>query len=221
MERIIRVTGKGKISLKPDTVCLSMNLTDVQKSYEEALEQSARQSDAVKAGLVSLGFKREDVRTTYFDVNTQYENYDKHGNYVKKLVGYRFEHKLKLEFGIDNELLGKVLYMLAHSNAAPEFNITYTVKDSERAKNELIAKAVEDSKAKAEVLAWAAGVALGSIVNIDYSWDELNFCVRPMRNVMAAKAFADKELRSGSFDMDIEPDDIRITDTVTVMWEIQ
>lgn len=222
MDRIMRVTGKGKISLRPDTVCLSMKLTDINESYEKAMEQSAVQSEALKSGLEKLGFKREDIKTSYFNINAKYENYDKHGKYIHKLAGYEFEHREKLEFAIDNELLGRVLYTLAHCEASPEINIEYTVRDTEAAKNNLIAKAVADSKAKAEVLAASSGVALGSIVNIDYSWDEMNFYVRPMNSVMPMKAFrcADECASAGAYAVDIEPDDINITDTVTVVWEI-
>ena len=33
MERTIRVTGKGKLSLKPDTIRLRIELTDLEKEY--------------------------------------------------------------------------------------------------------------------------------------------------------------------------------------------
>ena len=52
----------------------------------------------------------------------------------------------------------------------PEFSIEYTIKNPEKSKNELLANAVKDSMGKANVLADAAGVVLGDIVTIDFSW---------------------------------------------------
>ena len=73
-----------------------------------------------------------------------------------------------------------------------------------------------DFKEKAKVLAEAAGVSLGDIVTIDYSWDELEIVSRPVERCMmsAANDIAD------SYQMDIEPDDIEVSDTVTILWEI-
>ena len=126
-----------------------------------------------------------------------------------------------MEFGSDNDRLGKVLYALANCLVKPEFRISYTVKDPEAAKNELLGKAVSDAKDKAAVLTEAAGVTLKDIQSIDYSWGEIDFEVRPMnRALMADECMAPMAAGTGGYDMDIEPDDIEVSDTVTVLWEI-
>ena len=53
---------------------------------------------------------------------------------------------MKVEFASDNVHLGKILYALANCPVKPEFRISYTVKDPETAKNELLGKAVSDAK---------------------------------------------------------------------------
>ena len=55
---------------------------------------------------------------------------------------------MKLEFALDNEKLGQVLYAIAHCNTKPEFSIEYTVSDPETAKDELLKNAISDSKHK-------------------------------------------------------------------------
>lgn len=62
----------------------------------------------------------------------------------------------------------------------------------------------------------AAGVTPGEIQTIDYSWGEIDFSVSPMDKMMLAESAPSY----GSYNMDIEPDDIDVTDTVTVVWEI-
>ena len=78
-----------------------------------------------------------------------------------------------------NKRLGKILYALAHCSISPEFSIEYTVADPEKSKNELLAAAVKDSQAKASVLTEEAGVNLGKIITIDYSWGEFDYFSRP------------------------------------------
>lgn len=80
------------------------------------------------------------------------------------------------------------------------------------------AKQVEDSKAKAVLLAEAAGVKLGELVSVDYSFGEKNFVSEPMSRNMPLMKSAD--MVAGSYQMNIQPDDIQVSDTVTVVWQI-
>ena len=58
-------------------------------------------------------------------------------------------------------------------------------------------------------------------LSLDYSSGQINFEVRPMnRMLMAEECCAPVMDGAGSYDMDIEPDDIEVSDTVTVLWEI-
>ena len=158
----------------------------------------------------------------YFSVDTEYESYKEKGTYKQRFVGYKFHHLMKVEFDSNNERLGKILYALSHCPTKPEFSLSYTVKDQEAAKNELLGKAVSDAKEKASVLTQAAGVELRAIQSIDYSWGQINFEVQPMnRMLMADECLAAPMVAEGAaYDMDIEPDDIEVSDTVTVLWEI-
>ena len=145
MERTIRVTGKGKLSVKPDMTRLRINIEGIYEEYES------------------------------------YQARDK--SWKRRFKGYKYVHRMKLEFPADNKRLGKILYALAHCSVSPEFTIEYTVADPGKSKNELLGAAVKDSQAKASVLAEAAGVNLGKIINIDYSWGEIDFVSRPLQEM--------------------------------------
>lgn len=221
MDRVIKVTGKGKISVKPDRIRLMLTLQDKRESYEETLELSTKQVEQLKDCFETLGFARTDLKTLNFDVNTEYEDYqDTDKTWKRRFVGYKFVHAMKIEFDADNKRLGQVLYALANAPVCPEFRITYTIKDTEAAKNRLLGNAVADSKEKARVLTEAAGVKLGDVVTIDYSWGEITFSAEPMRKnmLMMDKCVASA---SNSYNIDIEPDDIEVSDTVTVVWKIE
>ncbi len=216
--RIIRVKGKGQIKAKPDVTRIMLTLEGTYRDYGETLRSSSQQTEQLKDILAPFGFERCDLKTVSFDVDTEYESFKEKEVYKQRFAGYKFRHCMKLEFDSDNERLGKVLYALAGCPLNPEFCISYTVKDREAVKNELLGRAVKDAKAKAYVLAESAEVKLGEIKSIDYSWAEIDFEVRPMSRAYAAPVALDS--RAAGFDMDIEPDDIEVTDTVTVVWEI-
>ncbi len=218
--RTIRVTGKGNLKVHPDMTRITITLTEVYKEYTETLKHSSEDSERLKDLISRFGFNRTELKTLNFNVDTEYESYKERNEYKQRLVGYRYRHMMKVEFESDNDRLGKILYALANSELHPEFNLSYTVKDQESAKNKLLAKAVTDAKEKACVLTEAAGLTLKDIQSVDYSWGEITMEVTPTNRLFAAKAVM-ADCAEESFDMDMEPDDINVSDTVTVVWEIE
>ena len=213
--KTIRITGKGNLKVRPDTTRIIITLEKVCREYGDALRNSSENTESLRDLLKRLGFERTDLKTLNFHVDTEYENYRENDVYKQRMVGYRYRHVMKVEFPSDNERLGRILYALASSPVNPEFRISYVVSDPEAKKNELLENAARDARIKAEALTRAAGVTLKDIWSIDYSWGEVDFEVRPMEELRMAKFDG-----GGSFDMDIEPDDIDMSDTVTVTWEI-
>lgn len=219
--RTIRVTGKGQIKVKPDMTRITITLEGMYPDYAETLKHSSEDTDSLKDVLAAFGFERTDLKTLSFNVDTEYESYKDHDTYKQRFVGYRFRHLLKVEFDSDNERLGKTLFALVNCDLNPEFRISYTVKDPEAAKNELLGKTVKNAKEKAVVITAAACVTLKDIQSLDYSWGEIEFEVSPMNRLMKACAPVPAACEDACYDMDIEPDDIEVSDTVTVVWEIE
>lgn len=220
--RTIRVAGKGNLKVKPDMTRITLSMEGMFPEYGEALRKSSEDTEQIKDLLSGFGFERADLKTLNFSVDTEYESYKEKNTYKQRLVGYRYHHLLKVEFDSDNDRLGRILYALANCSLKPEFRLSYTVKDPEAAKNELLGKAVTDAKEKAAVLTKAAGLNLKGIESIDYSWGQIEFEVHPMNKMlMADDCCAAPMPVGGCYDMDIEPDDIEVSDTVTVIWEIE
>ena len=221
MERTIRVKGRGKISVKPDTIRLTIEAEAMCKEYDEAVKKSAEDTAVLRETVRKAGLNPKDLKTIRFSVDTEYERYrDRNNDFKRKFIGYKYSHNMYVEFPNDNELLGRVLYALANCPVKVVFSIRHTVKDAEAVKNELLGKAVEDSRTKAEVLSSSAGVMLGDIITIDYSWGELNIYSEPMHNLYMV-AEDTKIYEEASYNIDIEADDIDVQDTVTVVWEIE
>ena len=215
MERTISVKGKGKISVKPDTIKIAITAESSYWNYDETIEQSARCTRILRDAMQNAGLDPKNLKTSYFLINTKYESYrDENDDYKEKFAGYEYHHLTYIQFENDNKILGKVLYELAHCDVKVKFDINYTVKDKEKVKNDLLEKAVEDSTTKAKVLAKASGVKLKEILNIDYSWGEIDIYSSPMDDLMVCKA-------ASTYDIDIEADDIDVQDTVTITWTIE
>ena len=110
------VTGKGKIAVKPDKIRLYVNKEELCKEYEDTLRRSTEDTELLKDLFEKLGFQRKDLKTVYFNVDTEYESYqDRDKSWKRRFEGYKYIHHMKIEFASDNKKLGQVLYALAHS----------------------------------------------------------------------------------------------------------
>ena len=218
MDRVIKVIGNGRLTVKPDMFRISVDISSTDPDYNTAVRTISEYTGEIKGYLAELSIDEMDIKTTDFRVDTEFEGYnDENGNWRQRFKGYRARHSVKIEHETDDELIGRILFTLAGSKARPEFRISYFVKDTEAAKTELLALATESSRRKAETLCKAAGVTLGRIMTIDYSWGDMEL-TSPTVGVIAENRMLAKA--SMSCDMGIVPDDIVISDSVSVVWEI-
>lgn len=115
----------------PDCVILSLGLKAQDKKYDQAMAQAAEQIQHLKDSLFQIGFERDAVKTTDFDVDTEYENVkDGFGNYTKVFREYIVSHKLKLSFDFDIISLSRALSAISACLAHPSIGIQFTVKDA-------------------------------------------------------------------------------------------
>lgn len=215
MNRTITVRGTGKVSTKPDLTEIILDLRATHYDYETTINIATEHVNAIRTALDELGFKKQDVKTTNFDVHPRFETIkDAQGNYKRRFEGYECRHNLKIEFDLDMPMLSRVLTALAKSDANLEFEVRFTVKDKKLIKSQLLENAVENAKNNAIILAKASDVSLGDILSINYNWSELHmysdtkYCLAD--DCMAAPSGIDNE-----------PEDIDIDDGATIIWEIK
>lgn len=217
MARTITVKGIGRATAKPDTVVLSMSLESRAMEYDKAMEIAAESITGISDALEGTGFEKDAVKTTNFNVRTEYSSVkDRNGNYRQEFRGYLVSHSLKVEFDLDVKRLSLALSAIAASHVHPQLSISFVIKDSTAINEEMLRSASENARKKAEVLCEASGATLGSLLSIAYNWGELNICSSTRYSLEEDCMAAPMMARS----IDIEPDDIDVSDTVTFVWEI-
>lgn len=114
MERTIRVTGKGKLSVKPDMIRLRINIEGMYEEYDETLRKSSDCVEILKDLIEKMGYERKELKTLYFNIDTEYENYQaRDKSWKRRFKGYKYVHRMKLEFRQTIRDLEKY-YMLWH-----------------------------------------------------------------------------------------------------------
>ncbi len=218
MDRTITVTGSSVLKIRPDSTLISLSLSGFDGNYERTLQRASNAISLVKSIVKDFGFDRRDIKTTYFDIREKYETYYEEGRSYRKFIGYEYDEKCAFSFDIDNKLLGRILYALNYSHEKPEIDIKFYLKDMESAKDKLLSECVRTARRKAETMASAASLSLKEILNIDYG--QIDIRIRNSRSNFEMLSAAPCS-GGDSYDIDIEPDDLKIEDSVTIVYRVE
>ena len=210
-QRTIRVKGSAEVSAVPDLVVITFDLASKNYDYGKCLENLSFKTESLREELASIGLERDSLKTARFNIDTDFRWDRQRDRHI--FQGYEAYHVMRVEFPFEKDYLNKVLHVLSRAESEASFRISFQVKDPEPLKQQAIAGAVKNSREKALVLAEAAVVSLGDIIQIDYSWSEVRF--ETDFEVCEAKA----TMSEPSYD--ITPEDVDVSDSVTVIWEIK
>lgn len=215
--RTIHIKGTGTASATPDYIVITLELKAHHMEYANAMRVGAQQVEMLREAVKEAGFSAEDLKTTNFDVDTEYENeeYKEDGRtrYHRIFMGYDCKHSLKLSFDFDNERLEKAMTAIGDCLSKPEVSIAFTLKDKQALRDQILESAAQDAHRKAEILCKASGVALGELLRIEYSWDEAHISHYFDMKIQCCEV--------GAPSYDFHPDDIEAGDTVDFYWEIR
>ncbi len=213
MKKTITVKGVGIASVKPDLIELIMQLSSKETEYNAAMEAEGERIQCLTEELCSIGFDKTDLKTTDYNVDTVNKNVkDENGNFHSIFDGFKVSHNLVLRFDYDQEKLSEVLSKISSSSANPSFSINFTVKDPNAVRQEMLRKAAENAREKAESLCQGAGTEIDKLLTIEYNWKEVT--------IESHTDVALYESSSAAIPY-IEPDDINASDTATFVWELK
>lgn len=216
-ETTISVQGKGSIHVVPDVTRLEITIERVFPDYQKAFAQ-AKENSAWVVKILEFNKKPGKLaKTVKFDITDHEVNdYDTLGHYKSSHVeGYDLEQRIKIDLPIDNVLTNNIVRGIGKFIPGAQINIGYTVQDPRPHQMKMLARAVSDAKEKAGIMAEAAGCSLGKVENINYRYSNVSVYSQA-RNIHDSKeAFA-----STADSLDITPDDLVMSDTVDVTFEL-
>lgn len=214
----ITVTGYAEMKIRPDTTKVSLDLSSIHKNYDDAIRIASKNVEEIKEIIILNGFKNDDLKTTNYSIKPRYENYKADdGSYKSRQIGYEYNEALEFSFSNDNVLLGKLLYEISNSKLNAIIKLSFFNSNIEELKDELLAKCVRSAKKKAIILADSANVLLGEIINIEHGDYHINY----FNDEYEMGANQDNIFLARSYDVNINPDDIKLKDKVTITWELK
>jgi len=207
----ISVSDTGKITVSPDKAEIFVGVLTEGKTADEAQQLNADLMDKVKADLKKIGVADSDMETMNFMINPKYDWTYSSG----KIIGYEASHTLKITT-TDIKGTGKIADAAVSAGANNVNYVNFILSDDvqKQVKNQAIKKAADAAKVKAQALADATGVKLGTIVDVSessYYYSPYSYGGYAMDSMAKAES---------SVPTSISPQDIDVEATVTITYEI-
>jgi uncharacterized protein len=158
----IVVSGTGRVSVAPDVADLRLGVAVARPTVEAARAISATTMEAILAAVDAAGVERRDVRTALLSVQPRYEYRE---NQPPALAGYDLANVVEVTVR-DLARLGAVVDGTLGAGATSLDQLTFRVADPEPAEREARLRAMAAARARADVLAEAAGLSIVGVSDI-------------------------------------------------------
>ena len=162
-ERRIVVSGEGVISAEPDMATIFVGVSRQARLAEDALQSASEATATVLARLEAEGIAPRDIQTRNIGLSPQYARNNDGSR--PRVTGYVASNDLMVRVRAFDRL-GAVLDAIVVDGANTMNGLSFDVAGRLDLEQEARAQAVGIAREKAEVLAEAAGVTLGSVLTI-------------------------------------------------------
>ena len=195
--RSIRVTGEGRAFAAPDVarVTIGVSARDATSLGRASAEASARMKK-VLAALEKGGVAPKDVRTVRHDVEVQ-RSYEK--GTAGAVTGYLVSNQAAVTIR-DLAKLGGLLDQVVAAGSNAIDGLAFEKEDTSAERARALEAAVADARAKAAVLAKAAGATLGEVLVVAES-SAGPIPLRMDKGVAAMRAAAEVPIAMGQLEV--------------------
>ncbi len=180
----ITVSGSGSAFGEPDVAVLTLGVEAEAPTVAEARSEAAEAMDATLQALKDGGVEENDIQTTRFSINPQY---DYSGNGPPRLTGFSVENQVTVkirEIDDTGDLIDAAA--TAGGDLIRIQNLRFTIDDPAALEDEARVAAMEEARSKGETLAAVAGVSLGAPRSISESGGVSQFALFDERLAFAA-----------------------------------
>jgi uncharacterized protein len=209
--RTITVSGEGKVVVKPDIAEISISVISEDKTVSKVIKSNTDKMNGVIEKMKTLGIDEKDMTTSGYNLNPIY-NYPE--NLPPVITGYSLNQTLALKIR-NLDLVDDVISDATTAGANDVYGLTFKLDDDKEVMNQAREKAFAEAKAKADMMAKAAGVKLGDVYTFSEGYN--NYYPTPYY-AKAEMAYADS---AGAVAPNIQSGSQEYTVNVSITYEIR
>lgn len=160
-QRLISVTGEAELQVKPDMATMRFGVENTAADARTAQRDNSAVMSKVIEAIYAQGISKDDVQTANFNL---YPIYEWQGERSEKqvLVGYRCSNTVVVNLK-DLSKIGIVIDAATSAGANNVYGISFGLQNPNAYRPTLLAAAVNDAKAKADIMAKAAGYTITGV----------------------------------------------------------
>ncbi|HYI08650.1 MAG TPA: SIMPL domain-containing protein [Thermoanaerobaculia bacterium] len=207
----ISVSGNGKSNVTPDRFTFTVGVQTVANTVDEAVTQNNKRVAAVIAALKAAGARDQDIQTSNFNIWPQ-QDYQE--GRLPRILGYQVTNNVTVRSAKVADA-GRLLGVGIGAGVNTSSGINFEVSDPARGRDQGLSAAFDDARAKAALLAKAAGRSLGPVIYISEGVQMSQQPPYPMQRAMAMEA------RAASADVPVESGSQELSYAVTVTFRLQ
>ena len=160
--RTITVIGEGRISAAPDMAVLRLGVSREARGASDAMRLASEAAAAVLAQVEASGIAPRDVQTANVSLSPRWQHTQ---NTAPRVVGYNASNDLTVRVR-DLSSLGALMDAVVSDGANQMNGLSFAMAEPRPLQDQARQEAVADARAKATLLAEAAGVTLGPVMMI-------------------------------------------------------
>ena len=169
MNRTIVVTGTGDASAAPDMAFLNLGVEAEGATAAEALRKNSAQMEMTIKSLRDAGVDKKDIQTSSLNVGAKYD-YSR-DNSPPRIIGYQATNTVNVKLR-NLDKAGSVIDKAVGVGANRLDSISFGFAEPKPLMNAARKSAVTDARERAALYADAAGVKLGSVLQISDSYSQ-------------------------------------------------
>ncbi len=204
----ITVNGSGEVLVPADAAIVSLGVSAVEHEVLAAQAKANEAIASIRAALISGGICETDINTDYINIYAMYD----YSSGREELTAYNANSTLAIRVN-DIEKVGEVIDTAFGAGANTLNGISFSATDTSEAREKAMRAAVDDARAKAEILADAAGLRIFGIEEIreqgTYSSDR-----------GAGNFFKSEQAMGSSADTIVQAAKLSVSSSITVTFKV-
>jgi len=214
--RLLSVTGEVTKTVSPDQAEITISVETTNKSAKVSQTENAEIAEKVRAALLKVGINEEDIKTTGYYLNEQYE-WDQITQ-KSKIVGYQTTNTILVTVK-DLDATGSVIDAAVDAGAnnvsGVRFTLSRQMQDSLR--TEALKEAGQNAREKATSIAEGLGISISQV----YSASENSGYSYPTYYKSLDYATAGVGAEDSRAPTPITPGDVEFSASIYVQFEIR
>jgi hypothetical protein len=210
MPESITVAGNGTATVSPDRFSFTLGVQTIAPTVDEAVNQNNQRVAAVIAALKKGGAGDKDIQTSQFNI---YPQQDYQEGRLPRILGYQVTNNVTVR-SMKIADAGRLLGVAINAGVNTSSGINFEVSNPSTGREKGLQAAMADARAKASILAQAAGRTIGRAIIISEGVQNAPQPYPMMRGAVAAM-----EAKVG--DVPVESGSQELSYTITVTFELR